>query len=180
VALDDQQWRALLGGDGLLREGALAAPPLESAYAVLASQPGTRVDVGQWSAHAERFFRTRLGLTVDKRYDGEPPEVDAARVVVAPHGEPGGVRLVFARPREPPDLAFAELGEARAGGGGIILVARRCKTVWLVVRESDDDRLALQLATVLASVLLGPVLDVRGPDLYGVKTARGKLEARGG
>jgi hypothetical protein len=45
-----------------------------------------------------------------------------------------------------------------------------------VTREADDDRVALRLAMILASVHLGPIIDPRGPDLFGVKTARAKLE----
>ena len=55
-------------------------------------------------------------------------------------------------------------------------MARRCQTVWLVARTDDADPLALRLAAILASVVLGPILDARGPELFGVKTARAKLE----
>jgi hypothetical protein len=50
--------------------------------------------------------------------------------------------------------------------------------VWLVVRESPDDRVALTLAAILASALLGPVLAPEGDELFGVRTARLKLEGR--
>jgi hypothetical protein len=48
--------------------------------------------------------------------------------------------------------------------------------IWLIARESDTDGLALRLATILASVLLGPILDARVPELLGVKSARARLE----
>ena len=66
------------------------------------------------------------------------------------------------------------------------LLARRCKTVWLIARgtsappstrdvnASPDDRVALLIAAVFASVLLGPILD--GDEIFGVRTARLKLE----
>ena len=44
-------------------------------------------------------------------------------------------------------------------------------------RIADPDALALRLAAILASVLLGPILDARVPELFGVKTARAKLDA---
>jgi hypothetical protein len=49
--------------------------------------------------------------------------------------------------------------------------------VWLVSRADQADPLALRLAAILASVFLGPILDVRVPEIFGVKTARAKLEA---
>ena len=65
---------------------------------------------------------------------------------------------------------------ARAGYTGLALLARRCKTIWLVVREGPSDRLALHLAAILASLLLGPILDASAGELFGIKTARAKLE----
>jgi hypothetical protein len=145
-------------------------PSPERAYVVFA-QGEARLDVGAWDAHAERFFRTRIGTT-------EPsPSPNAVCFVVAPQGAAPGTRWAYARPRATGDLALADAAEARAGGGGLALLARRCPTVWLVARETEDDRLALRLAAILAGVLLGPILDVRGPEIFGVKTARGKLDA---
>jgi len=93
---------------------------------------------------------------------------------VTPRAEPPGVPFAFGRPCTEQDL---EIAEAADTGGGLLLLARRCGMLWLVVRESERDGLALRFAAILASVLLGPILDVRGPDLFGVKTARAKLEA---
>jgi hypothetical protein len=49
--------------------------------------------------------------------------------------------------------------------------------VWLVETASEPDRAALLLAAILASVVLGPILSPDGRDLFGVRTARAKLEA---
>jgi hypothetical protein len=151
----------------------------ETAYVVFAQRDDARVDVNAWNAQAERFFSTRLGLTEEKRYDPHetPPRTDQARFVVAPATEAPGIRLASGRPRDEDDLALAIDADDRAGNTGLALVARRCHTVWLVSREAEADPLALRLAAILASVVLGPVLDVRGPELFGVKTARAKLEA---
>ena len=99
------------------------------------------------------------------------------RIFITPPREetPGERRLASAARATASDLALAEEAEQRAGGGGLVLLARRCHTVWSVHREAEDDRLALRLAMILASILLGPVLDARGPELFGVKTARAKL-----
>jgi hypothetical protein len=153
----------------------------EAAYVVFAQRADARVDIGGWSAQAERFFATRLGLAEDKRYapGRDAPRHEEARFVIAPAGEAPGIRSASARPRADDDLALATDVDGRAGPGGtgLALVARRCQTVWLVGRETDPDPLALRLAAILASVLLGPILDVRVPELFGVKTARAKLEA---
>jgi hypothetical protein len=157
-----------------------ATIPREAAYVVFAQRADARVDIAAWSVQAERFFSTRLGLAEDKRYaTGEAaPLRDQARFVVAPSGEAPGIRSAIARPCEADDLALAVRADERAGPGGtgLALVARRCPTVWLISRTLDPDPLALRLSAILASVLLGPILDARVPELFGVKTAREKME----
>ena len=148
----------------------------ETALLVFSQRGDARVDVDAWGAHAERFFATRLGLAEERRYEpGAPfPTTDDARFVIAPAGGTPGIRAVHARPRRDDDLALADALDAR--GTGLALLARRCPTVWLVHRESGADALALRLAAILASTLLGPILDARRAEIYGVKTARAKLE----
>jgi hypothetical protein len=153
----------------------------EGALLVFAQRADARIDIAGWNGQAERFFSTRLGLAEDKRYPpGQPaPQRDGARFVIAPTGQSPGIRSALGRPREALDLALAVEADERVGPGGtgLALVARRCQTVWLITRTLDSDPLALRLAAILASVLLGPILDVRVPELFGVKTARAKLEA---
>ena len=141
---------------------------MEPAYLVFTSAPQPRLDVAAWDGQAQRFFSTRLAL-LGQAANGE------ARILVTPPEDPTGERVLSVRPREAADLALAEEAEVRANGGGMVLLARRCRSVWRVAREGGDDRLALRLAMVLASVVLGPILDARGPELFGVKTARAKL-----
>jgi hypothetical protein len=153
-------------------------PPTPGVLIVFGQRTDARIDIDAWCAHAERFFGARIGLTEEKRYPpgkGAPP-IDHARFVIAPTGGEPGIRAASAGPREDADLALAIQAEASAGGGGLALLARRCPTVWRVVREADDDPLALRLAAIFASVLLGPIVDPRGPEIFGVKTARAKLE----
>jgi hypothetical protein len=161
--------------------GDAATMPRESGYIVFAQRADARIDIAAWSRQAERFFSTRLGLAEDKRYAAgvAAARTDDARFVIAPEGAPPGIRSAYARPCEADDLARALRADERAGPGGtgLALVARRCPTVWLIARAVDPDPLALRLAAILASVLLGPILDVRVPELFGVKTAREKLDA---
>ena len=183
--LTEESFRALLDPHGVLRSDApLAPPPLADAYLVFAQRTDARLETDAWTQNATRFFDARLGLTVDKRYDpsGPAPSRDAARVVlVPPSGEAGGTRLCFARPRTDDDLAAAEVAEASLGPAavvGMVTLARRCGVVWLVVTEGavpDLDRVALRIAGVVASVVLGPILAPSGGALFGVKTARARL-----
>ena len=142
------------------------------------AQPGdASVDVDALNAHAMRFFATRIGLAQERPQspDEHSLPTDGAVFVVAPDGEPAGMRSTLVRPCEPSDYLLAEAADARAGHTGLALLARRCATIWLVVREGSSDRLALRLATILASLLLGPIYDPVAGELFGVKTARAKL-----
>ena len=170
---------------GLLREGlppgAFTPPAREAAYAVFAQDDGARLPVEQLKRQATRFFSTRVGLTVDKSYEGPLPRVDAARIVVLPEDATArGTRLLYGRPVDPEDVEAARMAEIATGAtaAGLAQLAARCRMIWLVVPASAEDRAAVTLAAVLASVLLGPILAPGGRELFGVRTARTKLEAR--
>jgi hypothetical protein len=154
-------------------------PRREDAFVVFAQRTDARVDIDAWNAHSMRFFATKIGLTADKRYaaDASPPRTDDAAFVVAPDGGRPGLRSAFARPCDPDDYVLADAADARVGSTGLTLLARRCGMVWLVARETRPDPLALRLAAIFASVLLGPILDLAADELFGVKTARAKLES---
>jgi hypothetical protein len=175
----EESFRALLDDHGLLRAGALAAPDRKLSYSVFAQRSDARLDIEGMKRQAERFFATKIGLTVDKSYMDGAPEVDAARIVVAGgDGTSSGTRLCFARPANASDLAAAEEAERSMGTYGLALLAQRCTMLWCVVRELDDDRAALTLAAVFASTMLGPILGPGGEEIYGVRGARLKLEGR--
>jgi len=135
---------------------------------VFSQHPDPSLDVPAWNRHAERFFATQLTLV---SVEGQAE----ALVRVAPETGTAKARRVSARACTAADLALADAAEARHGGG-LGGLAHRCPTVWTIACEGDDDPAALRLAAILASVGLGPVLDARGPELFGVKTARAKLE----
>jgi hypothetical protein len=176
-------FRELVDGSGILRPGAMLEPSPEGGLMVFSQRGDARVELPIWQRHAEQFFGARLGLTVDKRYPEGFPQVDAAPVVVAPRDGSAetteGVRLCYGRPRTAEDLRAAEDADMRAGNTGLGLLARRCPWVWLVLFEEREDRTALLLAAIIASVVLGPILSP-AQELFGVKTARSKLETMAG
>jgi hypothetical protein len=138
-------------------------------YLVFSQGDDTRPDGATWDAQARRFFGARLTVRVGVSDGG-------ARIAVTPEGAPQSERNVRARRATEADYALACDAEVRMSGGGLGLLARRCPIVWEVEREADSDPDALRVAAVLASVLLGPIVDARGPEIFGVKTARQKLE----
>jgi hypothetical protein len=147
----------------------LAVPDRGLAFTVFAQQDAPSLPIAELVQRAARFFATTLELTGEDR-TGLPDEVVTARVTAN-----GEARTCFGRPRVPDDLAAAEEAETRAGYTGMSLLAARCRTVWLVEVTATPDDTALLVAAVLASVLLGPILSPDGTELFGVKTARGKL-----
>jgi hypothetical protein len=155
-------------------ECADAEPGFRKSYVVFAQRDELTTDVVAWNAHATRFFATRIGLAAEL-----DPSRGEASFVVAPDRGPPGVRRARGRPCTTEDHARAELADLRVGPTGLALLARRCRSVWTVERVEDGDRLALLFAAILASVLLGPILDEEARDLFGVKTARAKLEREG-
>ncbi len=178
-ALTEEAFRALLDESGILRAGALASPARDRSYAVFAQRSDLRLDVDALKRQAEQFFATKLGLSVDKRYDDRAPYADAARVVIAGgDGTAAGTRLIYGRAVDTTDLVAAEEAERAMGTYGLALLAQRCKTIWMVVPEVEEDRAALSIAAIFASSMLGPILGPGGKEIYGVRGARLKLEGR--
>jgi hypothetical protein len=150
------------------------------AYRVFAQREDARLELSMWQQHAEKFFRTRLTLAAPKEYAFGVPTTDTAKVVVTPPEGREATRVVAARPRTDEDLRTAEDTDARAGSTELGLLARRCKMIWLIGTQAEDDRPALLLAAIVASVVLGPILSPDEQQLFGVKTARQKLEGATG
>ncbi len=178
-SLTEEAFRELLDEHGILRAAARIEPDRGRSYAVFAQSPLVLLDIEGLKNKASQFFQTKIGLTVDKRYGPDVPQRDAARLVIA-GGDPGcsGTRLCYGRAATPEDLVAAEAAERAIGTCGLALLAKRCKTIWLIVTESDDDRVALLLAAILASAFLGPILSPGGQEIVGVRSARLKLEGR--
>ncbi len=178
--MTEEAFRELVDERGILRPGALSSPALDRSYAVFSQRPDVVLDIEAIKRQAERFFASRVGLTVDKRYDPMTAhEVDAARVVIAGgDGTSSGTRLCYGRAVDAADLAAAEAAERTMGTYGLALLAQRCKTIWLVIPEVEEDRAALTLAAIFASHMLGPIMSPGGQEIYGVRGARLKLEGR--
>lgn len=175
-ALTEEAFRALLDDRGLLREDALEPPDRAAAYAIFAQRADARLDVDALTSQAEQFFATKLGMTVEKRYGATAPEADACRIVIASaDASASGTRLCYGRAVDPADLAAANEAERRMGTYGLALLAHRCKALWIVVPETEDDRVALTIAAIFASTFLGPIVTPASKEIFGVKGAREKL-----
>jgi hypothetical protein len=181
---EEERFRQLLDDLGVLRLGAMASPDRAKALTVFAQRDDAALDMNAMKAHASRFFAAKLGLTVEKHYGLHRPDTDIARVVLsAENGVTSGTRLCFARRADEGDHAAAERAERMQNTSGMSLLAQRCKMVWLIVLDSaedldrDRDRVALTIAAIFASSLLGPILSPKGDELFGVRTARAKLDA---
>jgi hypothetical protein len=176
MSLTDEDFRAHLDECGLVRDpNAIAEPAPADHLLVFAQRTDARIELASIRAHAERFFRTTLGLTVAKRYETVFPPRDGAQFVIASPGRASGVRLALSRPTTSADVARAEAAERSSKMGGMGALAARCKHVWIIGTEHDNDAHALLLAAIMASVMLGPI--VSGEAIFGVRGARSRLES---
>jgi hypothetical protein len=176
----EEELRALLDERGVLRDGALERPERGAAFVVFAQRPDARLDVDALKSQADQFFGAKIGLTVDKHYGVIAPPVDAARVIVSVANDEtaSGTRLVYGCPVDVWDLGAAAEAERVMGTYGLALLARRCKTVWTIVPDlatADADRVALTIAAIFASTMLGPIVTPGGKEIFGVKGARAQL-----
>lgn len=151
----------------------IAEPTRSGAFTVFAQQARPALAVDVLVQQAARFFGTTLAVGGVEGRDAADLGAHAAAARLSANGD---ARLCFGRARSDDDLAAATDAESRAGYTGMSLLAARCGTVWLVEVARTDDRAALLFAAVLASVVLGPILSPDGNELFGVKTARAKLE----
>ena len=137
---------------------------------VFAQQARPALEVATIVRQAARFFQLEVAFEHIAEGVALPAEA-ATRVRVG-----DATRLCIGRPKDAADQAAAQEAEAQRGFTGLSQLAFRCETVWLVEAQGPSDVNALRIAAVLASVLLGPILAPDGAELFGVKTARGKLE----
>lgn len=166
--------------NGALANGARETSP-RGAYVVFAQRDAATLDERGAAANAQRFFRASLSFAEGAGDD--PRREEDARDVLIETDDPttSGTRRVTARRATPDDHARADAAEAasREAGlraGGLAELARRCDYVWLVATERADDRAALAIAAILATVLLGPIVVPSGREIFGVRGARLALE----
>lgn len=174
--MNDEALRGLLDERGLLRADAPFDPPGD-AWTVFAQRSDARLDVAALRRNAEGFFSATLGLTTPKRHAGEGVERDVATVILARSGGQSAARTVWSRPADAGDHARAEDAERESGGGGLGLLAARCRQIWIVERHGPDDEVSLTIAAIFASVMLGPITGDR--EIFGVRGARERLAKLG-
>jgi hypothetical protein len=148
-------------------------------YLVFVSEFADHVAIESWKRATTSFFHAKLGLSVP-RADPLLERVDAVQIMVH-SGEVAGTRVCVSRPREDADVAVAERVESKTGATGLSALALRCGRVWCVeslARAEDEamDRVSLLVSAILATVHLGPILTPARDELFGVRTARRKLE----
>ena len=177
--VDEEQARALLDDDGYLRSASQAPLALSGAYLVFSQANGVTLDMLAWQRQATRFFQSRVGLALPKKSGRSVADSDAYLLMVEAPNTPVARRLLWLRPRTSDDLDLAQRIESAKGSRGMSDLATRCSGVCLIESEGPDDRAALVLAGLAASILLGPIVPPTHDEIYGVRTAREKLEALG-
>ncbi len=159
--------------------GEVSPLPVDACYSLLAPNTSTVLHAEALRHRAERFFRLELELLTSKRYPGGGhPRSDAA-VFRVHRGEEARDLEVVTFPLEHGELArAAHVAGAHVGAGFDVLIARAVRA-WQVALPPHGEAFALALATVLASSLLAPILPPDASVVFGVKTARARLEALG-
>ncbi len=162
--------------------------PIARAWTLFSPEPDCRIDIERWSHHAQRFFGLRIGVAPKKAYpSGGSPLVDAFDFEVGAVG--GGEKMERARvitvplDRAPEARAAALVIARGPTGGGFEALILRARRLWQIAVPSSpelgaesDPRPVIAAATLLASVLLAPILPPGESVVFGVKTARERLE----
>ncbi len=121
---------------------------------------------------AEKFFATKVGLREPAKRDEAAGELHGTFVVLEKGRSSRLVDLVI-RSRSESDGALVA-ANAAANSNGLKLLSDRCPAVYEV--HGEDPRATLLIAAILASVALGPAVSLEDGEVFGVKTAREKLE----
>lgn len=182
----DELWfRELLDADGVLLPDAKLGLDVESSFRVFSQDSAPKIRSSMWGTFAKRFCDTRLGITTDKHYGVRDIARDAARVVLAREGLRATL-LVLVRHASDADVVAAEAAERAAGTYGLALLAKRCKSLFIIethggatATDGGSDRAALLLSAILAGTELGPVVYPGATDLVGFKTAWSRFQATG-
>jgi len=179
----DDDFRPLLDDNGLLQTAefqrltdALAPSETPLRFYVFSQQDDGRFLASALDEQATRFFGGKVGFAIPKKYPGNFPKRDAARLVVLPKDAAAATITVLARPRTDADRRRAEDAAFAMNGGNMDAVAARCPTVYEIYASAEEQHHALLLAAVLSSALLGPIIDPADGSIFAVRTARERLE----
>ena len=157
--------------------GTVEPEPASQCHSILAPDASSMIAGERLRHQAHKFFGLDLRLETPKLYPGGGwPSTDRAVFCVGRlrHPDKRQVAITTLPLSSAPELRrqATEVG-ARVGAGLDVLVARATR-LWQIPGPVDDP-FALALATVFASVLLGPVLPPSVDTVFGVKTARQRL-----
>jgi hypothetical protein len=158
------------------------APLLPSdAWTLFSPDPDARVDVARWAHQARTFFGASIELLRPKKYSrGVYPVVDEVPMELQDKGRVSRVRVVTVPLSQAPEAKrAADQAVMAIGGAGMDVLVSKAVRVWQVdarVDEGGDPRAPLRLAAILASILLAPIVPPEGGSIFGVKTARERLE----
>ena len=169
--------------------GVVSALPMSESFALVSPDPSSRVDPGRWAHQARTAVRAVLDLAQPKRYPSATlPLSDVAWLSIVALDDieqrpPTRVRLVTMPLDRTPDVRAGAAAAAEAiGGAGFDVLVTRGQRLWQVesaVEPGGDERAPLAVAAVLAAVFLAPIVPPGGGTIFGLKTARLRLEALG-
>jgi len=163
----------------------LPALSIDRAWSLLAAPALPRLDVPRLRQQARTFFEAELAV-VQTISDptGLLPDRASIEIDIAPLREATKttrVRLITLPLIEAPAVrAAADEGVAAIGGAGFDALVPKATRLWQVdtrLVQGSDERVAIVLAGVLASVLLSPIVPPGGRTIFGVKGARLRLES---
>jgi hypothetical protein len=145
---------------------------------VFSQQPDLVAALPKLLAHARRFFAAELNVLSASSPTRTDVVVAEALVELESARYPGrGKFRIESKATGSDDRFAAEVAEARGKAAGMAELAARCQALWVIHPEGEITGTAeLQLAALLASVALGPVLPVDESTLFGVRGAMERAE----
>ena len=150
-------------------------------WLVLSRHAPPRVDASAWREQARRFLAALVDAGDAARV---LTESDTLPVRVASLQTPDVVSRVSVHASALTSASHEKQRADRAvraiDGAGFDALVSAAKSVWFIeVDPRDDSRAALVVAATLSMVLLGPIVPPGDDAIFGVKTARARLEAAG-
>ncbi len=157
--------------------GAVTPLPQASAFSLLAPDVSSLLNAERVKHQAKKFFALDVTSARPKHYPGGGfPRSDRFSFDVGNGDRTRRVEAITLPLESAPDVARQARVVGDRVGAGMDVLVRRAKRLWQVPGD-EDDPYALALVAVLASLLLGPVLPPSAGTVFGVKTARQRLDA---